>query len=119
VTKQNTNLKIFHNPRCKHSRAGFEYLKTKTDDYTVKEYLKEGVTTDDLKEILLKTNLPPSAIVRANEDYYRKELKGKNFTNDEWIRILIENPKLIQRPIVVGKLKAVIANPPELIDKLF
>ena len=111
-------LKIFHNPRCKHSRAGFEYLKSKTDDFSVKEYLKEDLTPDDLKEILLKTNLSPHELVRTKEDYYRKELKGKNFTDDEWVRIIIENPKLMQRPIVVGKLKAVIANPPELIDKL-
>ena len=111
-------LKIFHNPRCKHSRAGFEYLKGKIDNFSVKDYLKEGITADDLKEILLKTNLSPFDIVRTKEDYFKKELKGRNFTNEEWIRILIENPKLIQRPIVVGKLKAVIANPPELIDKL-
>lgn len=111
-------LKIFHNPRCKHSRAGFEYLNGKTDNFSVKDYLKEGITADDLNEILLKTNLSPFDIVRTKEDYFKKELKGRNFTNEEWIRILIENPKLIQRPIVVGKLKAVIANPPELIDKL-
>jgi arsenate reductase (glutaredoxin) len=111
-------MKIFHNPRCKHSRAGLDYLKSKTDSFEVREYLKEPITTDELKEILLKTNLDPLAIVRPQEDYFKKFLKGKNFTNDEWIRIIKENPKLLQRPIVVGKLKAVLANPPEEIDKL-
>jgi arsenate reductase len=112
-------LKIYHNPRCKHSRAGFEHLKTKTDNFKVRDYLKEQITAEEIKEIILKTNLSAKDLARTQEEYFRKNLKGKNFTNDEWIRILMENPKLIQRPIVVGKLKAVIANPPEKIDKLF
>jgi len=111
-------LTIFHNPRCKHSRAGFEYLKSRVDDFEVREYLKDAITKEEIKEILLKTNVTASELVRTKGEYYTKNLKGKNFTNDEWIRILMENPKLIQRPIVVGKLKAVIANPPEMIDKL-
>lgn len=111
-------LKIYHNPRCKHSRAGLVYLKEKTDDFTIREYLKEPITKDEIKEILLKTNLAPEGIVRKQEDYYKKILKGKNFNPDEWVKIITENPKLLQRPIVVSKLKAVVANPPEEIDKL-
>jgi arsenate reductase (glutaredoxin) len=111
-------LKIFHNPRCKHSRAGLEYLKSKSDDFTVREYLKENLTTEEIKEIMLKSNLDPAQLVRKQEVYFKKFLKGKSFTNDEWIKIIQENPKLLQRPLVVGKLKAVIANPPEEIDKL-
>jgi len=111
-------LKIFHNPRCKHSRAGLDYLKSKTSDFQIRDYLKDHITKEEIKEILLKTNLPAKELARTQEEYYRKNLKGKNFTNDEWVKILLENPKIIQRPIVVGKLKAVIANPPIEIDKL-
>lgn len=112
-------LKIYHNPRCKHSRAGLEHLKTKTTDFEIREYLKSPITKDEIKEILLKTNLPASELARPQEDYFKKNLKGRNFNNDEWIKILMENPKLIKRPIVVGKLKAVIGIPPEEINKLF
>jgi arsenate reductase (glutaredoxin) len=51
--------------------------------------------------------------VRKQEDIFKKELKGKNFTDGEWITIIIENPKLLQRPIIVGKHKAVLAQPAE------
>lgn len=112
-------IKIFHNPRCKHSRAGLEFLKTKTDTYEIREYLKDQISKDELKEILLKTNLKPNNLVRTQEDYYKKFLKGKNFTTEEWITIITENPKLLQRPIIVAKLKAVVGNPPEEIEKLF
>jgi arsenate reductase (glutaredoxin) len=112
-------LKIYHNPRCRKSREGLEYLKSKTSDYKLIEYLKEGLTKEILDEILLKTNQEPHELVRTQEEQYKKELKGKSFTREEWIQIIIENPKLLQRPIVVAKHKAVLAMPPEKLDNLF
>jgi len=112
-------LKIYHNPRCRKSRAGLQYLETKTTDFEVIPYIKQGIGENELREILLKLNMKPSEIVRTQEESYKKELKGKNFTDDEWVRILIENPKLIRRPVVLGKHKAVIADPPENIDTMF
>ncbi len=111
--------KIYHNSRCKHSRAGLDYLKKMTSEIEVRDYLSDPITHNEIKEILLKINLKPIQIIRTNETYYKTSLKGRNFTDEELIKIMIENPKLIQRPIVVGKYKAVIGNPPEEITKLF
>lgn len=112
-------LKIYHNPRCKKSRAGLQYLESKTSDFEIKQYLKEGISEDELKVILLKTNKKPIELVRKQEDYFKKQLKGKEFTDEEWIKIIMENPKLLQRPIVIGKHKAVLGDPAEEIEKLF
>jgi arsenate reductase (glutaredoxin) len=103
-------LKIFHNPRCRKSREGLEFLKSKTSSFEVIEYLKTGLKENELNEILLKSNLEPSHIIRTNEDIFRKELKGKSFTHEEWIKIICENPNLLQRPFIVGKHKAVLAD---------
>lgn len=111
-------MKIFHNPRCAKSRAGLDYLKGKNVEPEICDYLKTGLKIEDIKEILLKTNLKPVDLVRTQEEYYKKELKGKNFTDDEWVKIILENPKLLKRPIVVDRLKAVIAIPAESIDLL-
>lgn len=111
-------MKIYHNPRCSKSRKGLEYLKSKTQDIEIIEYLKTPFTEVSLKEVLKKLNKKPSEIVREHEDLFKEELKGKNFTDEEWIKILLENPKLIHRPIVEGKYKAVIGNPVEDIDVL-
>jgi arsenate reductase (glutaredoxin) len=111
-------LKIYHNPHCKKSCEGLKFLQTKGVEFTIIKYIEKGLTLTELNEILLKLNLKPDKIVRTQEDYYKKELKGKKFNDDEWIQILLENPKLLQRPIVVGKYKAVIAQPPELIENL-
>lgn len=111
-------LKIFHNPRCKKSCEALKYLKEKGIEVEIIKYINKGLNKEEIKEILLKLNKKPSDIVRTQEDYYKKELKGKNFTDDEWIQIITENPRLIKRPIVVGRYKAVIAQPPSLSDVL-
>lgn len=91
-----------------------KYLQNLGVGFEVIEYLKESLSVDELKEILKKLDKKPDEIIRQQEDYYKKELKNKQFTDEEWLIILTENPSLIQRPIVVGKYKAVIAQPPEL-----
>lgn len=111
-------LKIYHNPRCRKSREGLEYLKDKTSEFELIDYLKVGLTKEIIDEILLKTHLEPEKLVRTQEELFKKELKGKNFTREEWIQILIENPKLLHRPIVLAKHKAVIARPPEIMDEI-
>ena len=83
-------------------------------DFKIIEYLKVSLSVDELKEILKKLGKKPHEILRQQESYYKKELKNKHFTDEEWLIILTENPFLIQRPIVVGKYRAVIAQPPEL-----
>jgi arsenate reductase (glutaredoxin) len=109
-------IKIFHNPRCKKSCEGLKYLQDKKIQIEIVKYLETGLTKEILKEILLKLNKKPVEIIRTQEEYYKKELRGKTFNDDEWIQIIIENPKLLQRPIVVGKYKAVIAQPSSLCD---
>jgi arsenate reductase (glutaredoxin) len=109
-------LKIYHNPRCRKSRSGLEFLKSKTSDFEIIEYLKSGLTPDILKEIVLKTNLKPIDLIRKQEDVYKKELQDRSFNDDEWLDIICENPKLLQRPIVIAKHKAVLGDPPENIN---
>ena len=108
--------KIYHNPRCKKSRAGLQYLQEKGIVPEVYEYLKNPLTEEELKDLLVRLNKKPVEIIRTQEEVYRKEFKGKNFTNDEWVKIMLENPKLIHRPIVVKGPKAVIGDPAENID---
>jgi len=97
---------------------GLQYLLDKGLEFTVVEYLKNPLTREQLKNILMKLNMNPDEIVRTSEDDFKAKLKGKSFTDEEWITILLENPKLIQRPIVVKNHKAVLAQPVDEIDRL-
>jgi arsenate reductase (glutaredoxin) len=111
-------IRIYHNPRCRKSRAGFEYLQQKTGEFETIDYIKNGISEQEIREILAKMDTAPSNLVRTQEDYYKKELKGKEISGEEWISILAENPKLIQRPIIVTEHGAVLGQPPENMDKL-
>jgi arsenate reductase (glutaredoxin) len=111
-------ITIYHNPKCRKSRAGLQYLQEKGLAYDVVEYLKTPLTREQLKDLLMKLNMRPFEIVRTQEDEFKEKLKGKTFTDEEWITILLENPKLIQRPIVVNNHKAVLAQPVDEIDRL-
>lgn len=109
-------LTIFHNPFCKKSRAGLQYLKESGRSYTIVEYLKHPIPEQVIERLLVKLNLKPHELIRTQEEYYKKHIRGKHFEDHELIRILFENPKLLRRPVVEGKFRAVIADPAENID---
>ena len=81
--------------------------------------MKEPFTEDGFKKLLMKLNKKSIEMVRTQEAIYKSDFKGKNFTDDEWVKIMLENPKLIKRPIVVKSNKAVWGTPVEEIDVLF
>ncbi|MGC9344807.1 MAG: arsenate reductase family protein [Bacteroidales bacterium] len=109
---------VYHHPRCKKSRAGLQHVADRKLEHKVREYLKEPLTEKELSRLLMKLHIKPFELVRTQEAYYRKELKGLKLNDDEWIKIMVENPKLIRRPIVEGKYRAVIGDPVENIDSL-
>jgi len=111
-------IKIYHNPRCKKSRAGLQYLQEKGIEPEIIEYLKNPLSEADVKDLLVRLHKKPTEIIRTQEAIYKSDFKGKNFTDDEWVKILLEYPKLIQRPIVVKGPKAVLGDPASEIDVL-
>ena len=116
--KHHILMKIYHNPRCAKSRAGLKYLEEQAYDIEIKKYMTEGLTEKELKEIISLSGYKPFDLVRTQEKEYVQNYRGKKITDSEWIKILAENPKLLQRPIVVNGNKAVLANPPEKIDDI-
>jgi len=112
-------LRIYHNPQCKKSRAGLQHLQTKKVLFEIVEYIRDPLSEKQIEKLLVKLNIKPHELFRTQEEYYKKNLRGKNFHEHEWIRILSQNPKLIRRPIVEMEYKAVIGDPVENIDLLF
>lgn len=117
--QQQATFTIYHNPRCRKSRAGLDHLTGLTSKVTIVDYIKTGISAGRLKTLLMKLNLPASALVRTQEDLYKTSLKAKVFNEDEWVKILSENPRLIRRPIVEGRYRAVVADPPHEMDSMF
>ena len=81
--------------------------------------MKDGITPKEIKEFLNKSGLQVQDIIRTNEKLYKLQYKEKQLTEEEWIKVLVENPKLLQRPLVIKGTHAVLARPAEEIQKLF
>jgi arsenate reductase len=83
------------------------------------EYLKTPPTADELDSLLTKLGLEPQELMRKKESIYKElGLATKDLTRDEAIQIMVDNPVLIERPIVVKGNKAIIGRPPENVDEL-
>ena len=111
-------IKIYHNPRCSKSRLGLAFLKEAGVNVEVVKYLDNTPTEEELEELIKKLGIKPIELVRKNEKIWKENYKGKNLSDKEIIKAMVENPKLIERPIVVNGDKAVIARPTEKIKEI-
>jgi len=111
-------MKIYHNPRCAKSRQALALLEENGVEPQVVEYLKDLLTTEDLSELIGFLGIEPLALVRKNEVVWKEQFKGKELSDKEVIKVMVENPKLIERPIVVKQKKAVLGRPPENVLQL-
>ena len=115
VGRVGEGLIIYHNNRCSKSRSACSIAEQKGLRPQIVEYMKTPLSEVELKSLLKKLNIKAEELVRKGEEVYKEKFKGQSFSEKEWIKILAENPVLIERPIVVNGNKAVIARPPEVL----
>ncbi len=108
-------ISIYHNPRCRKSREALNYLNKLNINYNLILYLSNPITKVTLKNLLLKLKINAIDLVRKNELLWKSEFSKKQLTENKIISILLDNPKLIERPIIENENTAVIGRP---IDKL-
>ena len=108
-------IKIYHNNRCSKSRCGVELLENSGKEYEVIKYLETIPSVEELKHIISLLGITPIQLVRKNEAIWKESYKGKDLSDAEIILAMTENPKLIERPIVINGNKAVIGRPTESI----
>ena len=105
-------LTLWHNPRCSKSRQALKLLEEAGQEPTLRLYLVEQPTLEELKDILEMLNKSPSEIIRKSEKIF-KEKTLKTATEAELFDAMIADPILIERPIAVNQDRAVIGRPPE------
>jgi len=107
------SVTIYHNPRCSKSRATMALLEERNVNPDIIEYLKNPPSEAELEQILTMLGKEPEELMRKGEDEYRQFIKGHDLPRTEQIRLMVEHPILIERPIVVSNGKAAIGRPPE------
>jgi len=111
-------IKIYHNPRCRKSREGLQILEDSGKEFKIIKYLDEIPTEKELSYIIKLLNINPIDLVRKNESIWKDNYNNKELTDNEIIKAMIKNPKLIERPIVINNKKAIVGRPPENIKKI-
>lgn len=101
-------IQIYHNPRCGKSRNCVALLEEAGKEFEIIEYLKNPPTTEELTVLLEKLNLKPLELVRQKETIWTANYKNTKMTAEEIIKAMVENPILIERPIVINGDKAII-----------
>ncbi|RLA68485.1 MAG: arsenate reductase (glutaredoxin) [Epsilonproteobacteria bacterium] len=114
----NTKISIWHNPRCSKSRNALKLLEDKNIEIDVVRYLESTPTEQEIKDVLKLLNISPRELMRTKEEVY-KELGLKEVEDEtKLIQAMVENPRLIERPIVIKDNKAAIGRPIEKIIAL-
>ena len=104
-------IKIYHNPRCSKSRQAVELLENSGKKFETVKYLDAKFTCESLGEVLQLLNITPIELVRKNEKIWKENFKETPLSDAEIISIMVNHPKLIERPIVINKNKAIIGRP--------
>lgn len=113
------NAIIYHNPRCSKSRQALALLEEASVEVTIVKYLEAPPSAQELEDLLRKLDMEPQGLIRSSEDRYQElQLAGKTLSRDEAIQLLVENPILIERPIVTVGNRAVVGRPPERVKEL-
>ena len=111
-------MKIYHNPRCRKSRETLNIIQNHGIEPEIVLYLETPPSRKEIEDLLEKLGMKAFELVRKEEKLYKEEFRGKELSEQEWIAIMTDNPKLIQRPVVVKGKKAIVGRPPESVHVL-
>lgn len=104
-------VKVLHNGSCSKSNAVLEYLDENGVPFEIINMTEDPLSILEIRTVLKKLNQSVFYIIRKTEKLYMDNFANKNFSEDEWIKILSENPSLIQRPILIKGSVAMLGRP--------
>jgi arsenate reductase len=108
-------ITIYQKPTCSKCRATLTLLKENGEEFDSINYYEKPMTIELLRELLHKLNMSARDILRTNEPMARGT---ESATDEELLQLMVKNPDLIQRPIVVRGGRAILGRPPENVKKL-
>lgn len=109
-----TEVTIYHNPKCTKSRLSLELLQQNNIEPEIILYLETPPSKSRLVELLGMLGIGPRDLIRKSEEAYKaKSLSNTSLSDSDLIQAMLDEPRLIERPIVVANGKAAIGRPPE------
>jgi len=112
-------LTIYQKPTCSTCREAVKLLQASGQPFDSVNYYEQPFTRAALRQLLKKTGLAAREILRTKEDVYKElGLARKTLTEDELIELMVQNPDLIQRPLVEKGARAILARPAERVKDI-
>jgi arsenate reductase len=112
-------ITVYQKPTCTKCRSTLKILRDREADFEAVNYYETPLTAGELRELIGKLGISPRELLRKAEQVYRDlNLARRELSDDELIELMVANPDLIQRPIVVRGNKAVLGRPPESVEEL-
>ena len=110
--------RLYHNPRCSKSRQTLELLRQHQIEPEIILYLDSPPSITELSDLLTKLAFRASDLLRKGESIYKEKVKPYDLTEQDLLALMVEYPKLIERPIAVCGKRAVLGRPPENVLEL-
>lgn len=104
---------MYHKANCATSLATLKLLKQHGIKPTLRLYLEEVPTIAELNEVVTQLGGTVQSIIRKKEPLYKEQYEGKKLTKKQWLKVLADNPILIDRPILIKSNRAVLCRPIE------
>ena len=117
-------IKFYHNPRCSKSRQALQLISSQNITLEIIKYLEEGISKPDLENVFNSSEIERNNFLRKNEKAFKDlNINLKKISTSQLIKLIIENPIIIQRPLAIKYEKdvfidAVIGRPPEMVLNL-
>ncbi|HKV41179.1 MAG TPA: arsenate reductase (glutaredoxin) [Blastocatellia bacterium] len=111
-------ITVYQKPTCSKCRATLSLLKERGVEFDAVNYYERPLKASELRSLISKMGVGPREILRTGEPAYRDLVKNRDLSDDELIDLMVKNPDLIQRPIVVRGEEAVLCRPPENVERL-
>ncbi len=114
-----SNAIIWHYPRCSKSRKTLQILEEEGVEVTIRRYLEDPPDAQTLAETIDRLDIAPHQLVRTKESLYGDlDIEEETMTDEQWVELMVNHPKLIQRPVVICDTGAVVGRPPERVHEL-
>ncbi len=107
------DLVLLHNPRCSKSRTAKALLEENGVTFVTRNYLENPLSVHELRDLAKRLDSEPSTWVRKGESVFDKFLLNEDSSAGDWIEAIVEEPVLLERPILIAGLRAVVGRPPE------
>lgn len=106
-------ITFYHNPRCSKSRQALALLEEHGAEVTVRRYLDEPLSEEELRDLMSRLDADGERLVRTQEPEWQ-EVEDTNLQDQEQvIAAIVRHPKLMERPIADDGKRAVLGRPPE------